>query len=108
MSIFPSCQVVCGFVDLFLLIAVLKRDRKSVSLNLEAYCYIAVIFLVAVGIILNFVVSSKEDFMLILKTDYPGSRLWLGGNKRLEDIFPSLTSLFLPFKEVKFENNCEV
>lgn len=108
LSIFPSCQVVCGFVDLFLLIAVLKRDKESVNLNLETFGFIAAIFLVAVSIILNFIISSKEDFMLILKTDYPGSRLWLGGNKRLEDIFPSLTSLFLPFKEVKFENNCEV
>lgn len=108
LSIFPSCQVVCGFVVLFLLIAVLKRDKEFVSLNIKICGLMGIIFLISIGIILNFVISSKEDFMLILNTDYPGSRLYLGGVKKLEDIFPSFTSLFLPYKDYQFDNNCEI
>ena len=108
LSIFPSCQLVCALVDIFLLIATLIRDREKIYFKMSSIILILLIFLSSMGIILDFIISSKEDFLLFLNTDYPGQRFWTGGNHRLEDIFPSFTNLFLPYKDVKFSNNSEI
>ena len=108
LSIFPSCQVVCALVDIVLFINVLKRDKEKICFDRITLALIIIISATSFGIMLEFIISSKEDFLTLLNTDYPGTRVFTGGNKRLEDVFPSLTSLYLPHKKIQFENNCEV
>ena len=108
LSIFPSCQLICALIDIVLFVAVLKRDREKISINKSSIVIISFIFISSFSVLLEFIINSKEDLLAILKTDYPGTRLFVGGNKRLEAVFPSLTSLFIPYKDVNFDNNCEV
>ena len=109
-SIFPSCQVVCGLVVFFLLIAVLARDRENIFIFKSKWFIFRFLFVFVVvsGIILEFIVTSKLDFDILLGTDYPGSRLCIGGLDRIEDMFTNLTSLFLAYKDSNYLNNCEV
>ncbi len=109
-SIFPSCQVVCGLVVFFLLMAVLVRDREKIYIFKSKWFIFRFlfVFLFVAGVILEFIITSKLDFAILLGTEYPVGRVCTGGLDRIEDIFTNLTSLFLAYKDSNYLNNCEV
>ena len=107
-SIYPACQIMCVFVFGFLTILTLCRDKEIIKFNLFSLFMIGFILLVSAGIILKLFSFSKDAFLLLANTEYPGNRVCVGGVSRFEDLFTSLTSLFLPFMDVNVKNNCEV
>ena len=56
----------------------------------------------------RFVYISLADLRLLLNTVYPGPRLCLGGGYGITSMFTDFSSLFLPYKDITFANNCEV
>lgn len=64
--------------------------------------------LAAALILGRFVLNSREDLALLLNTVYPGRRMCLGGMFDIRNLFTEISSLFLPYKDVNYANNCEV
>ena len=108
LSIFPSFQVPCAYTVLILLAACLWRDREKVRFTRWDGWWIALSAGGALLILGRFLLLSREDLALLLNTVYPGRRVTLGGNWRIADLFPNFSSLFLPYKDVTYANNCEV
>ena len=108
LSIFPSFQVPCAYAVLILLAACLWRDRENVRFTRWDGLWIALSAGGALVILGRFLLSSREELNLLLNTVYPGRRMSLGGNWRIADLFPNFSSLFLPYKDITYANNCEV
>lgn len=108
LSFFPSFQVPCAYIVVTLLVACLVRDRASVHFSRCDIAPLVAMLLVTGGIVGRFVVTSADDFAVLLGTVYPSGRVTLGGAWKVADTFTSITSLFLPFKDVTQLNNSEV
>ena len=108
LSVFPSFQVPCAYAVIILLAACLIRDRAKITFRIREWYRIAIPAAVALGIIVRFVIVSKDDISLLMNTAYPGRRVDLGGTNALKDLFTDITSLFLPYHTVEYSNNCEV
>ena len=110
LSIFPSIQIIMGIVALSLLIACLYRDKDLFKFKVKSIrCLKLVIMLCATGVVLGyFLLTSKESISLLMNTAYPGERVSMGGDGTLSSLFPTLYSMFLPYKDANILNNCEL
>ena len=120
LSIFPSCQIVTGLVAVVLLVVCLIRDRTECGIVegmdkneikkniINAVIKAAVAGTIAIGILLWFVITSREDLRLLTNTVYPGKRVVLGHNATLKDLFTELRSLTLAFRDTNILNNSEI
>lgn len=108
LSIFPSFQVPCAYAVVVLLAFCLRRDRDRIAFRAKEWYRIAMAAAVALGILLYFAMSSKNDLSLLMNTVYPGKRVDTGGTNTIRDLFTDLTSLFLPYRDIPYANNCEV
>ena len=108
LSIFPSFQVPCAYIVLVLLIVCLRRDRARISFTHREWLRIILPAAAVLLILGRFLLNSREDLSLLLNTVYPGRRMSLGGTYSVRDLFTDIASLFLPYKEVSYSNNCEV
>ena len=107
LSVFPSFQVPCGGAALILLAACLLRDRGKLTFTLREWPRVALPAAAALLILGRFVQSSAEDLARLLGTAYPGQRMSLGGGVHPTALFTDITSLFLPYRDINFLNNCE-
>ena len=108
LSIFPSFQVSCAYVVLFLLVFCLYRDRERMTFLRKDRWRLAVSVLAVACILGYFVWVSWNDLDLLLHTSYPGQRVSTGGNWKIRDLFPDLRSLFFPYRDTSYSNNCEL
>lgn len=108
LSIFPSFQVPCAYAVIALLAVCLWRDREKITFRAGQWYRIAIPAAIALGIVIRFLIVSKEDLSLLLNTVYPGQRMDRGGANSVRDLFTDLTSIFLPYKAITYANNCEV
>ncbi len=108
LSIFPSVQVPLVMLFIALLVVLLARNREEIVFNGKSMVLLFLVFAVVFAIIAQFTITSIDDLSLIINTEYPGKRLDVGGERKMEDLFINLTNLFLPGKDVKFSNNCEL
>ena len=108
LSVFPSFQVPCAYTLLILLVVCLRRDREKITFSARDWPRFALPALGAMLILGRFLVLSREDLSLLMNTVYPGRRFDLGGNRGVYDLFSDFSSLFLPYKDITYANNCEV
>ena len=108
LSIFPSFQVPCAYTVLILLTVCLYRDRESITFTRRDWLHLLLPALGALLILGRFLLLSWEDLALLLNTVYPGRKLCLGGDRGLYSLFTDFSSLFLPYKDITYANNCEV
>ena len=108
LSIFPSFQVPCSYVVLILLAVCLWRDREKISFSRRDWLRFALPVAFILLILGRFFLVSRSDLSLLMNTVYPGRRMSLGGGRRIYDLFTDFSSLFLPYKDITFLNNCEV
>ncbi|MCR5576083.1 MAG: hypothetical protein K6F56_03650 [Oscillospiraceae bacterium] len=108
LSIFPSFQVPCAYIVLALLIVCLRRDREHITFTRRDWPRIVLPAAAVLLILGRFLLNSRGDLALLLNTAYPGSRMYLGGGTRIRDLFTDIVTLFLPYKDVSYSNNCEV
>lgn len=108
LSIFPSFQVPCAYAVLILLIVCLWRDRTRISFTRREWLRIILPAAAVLLILGRFLLNSREDLLLLLNTVYPGRRMSLGGTYSVRDLFTDIASLFLPYKDINYTNNCEV
>ena len=107
LSIFPSFQVPCGYAILLLLAVCIRRDRAQISFTRRDWPRMALPAALVLLILGRFLILSRHDLSLLLNTVYPGDRLFSGGNMRAAELFTDFTSIFLPYQDVAFSNNCE-
>ncbi len=107
LSLFPSFQVPCAYTVVILLAACLWRDRTKLTFTRREWFRIALPAVIVLFILGRFVLLSREDLSLMSHTVYPGSRMHLGGERHVADLFTDFTSFFLPYQDVAFSNNCE-
>lgn len=107
LALFPSCQVPLAFISLALIVAFLVRDKKDISFTKKDIFRIIFVLFVSGFVLFNFIVSSIDDLKLLMNTVYPGSRISTGNDKIFKDIFTDLTTVFLPYKDITYLNNCE-
>lgn len=108
LSVFPSFQVPCAYTLLILLVVCLCRDREIITFSARDWPRLALPALGAMLILGRFLLLSREDLSLLMNTVYPGRRVDLGGNRGIYDLFSDFSSLFLPYKDITYANNCEV
>ena len=108
LSFFPSFQVPCAYTVLALLIACLWRDRGLITFTRKQWLRIVLPSVAVLLILTRFLLSSRENLALLLNTVYPGRRVSMGGTNSIRDLFADIASLFLPYKDIPYSNNCEV
>ena len=108
LALYPPLQVPIGLMAIALLIFFLIRDKKEITFQKKEIWKIVLMFLFAFGVILYEFWLSKDAILLLYQTDYPGSRMEVGGYYLLKDLFPDLANLFLPYKSLPYSNACEV
>lgn len=108
LSIFPSFQVPCAYTVIILLIVCLWRDRARISFTRRDWLRVVFPAAVVLLILARFLLNAWGDLALLLNTVYPGPRMCLGGANNIRDLFTDIASLFLPYKDVFYSNNCEV
>ena len=52
--------------------------------------------------------TNKEALLAVMNTAYPGARVVTGGDQPFSALFTDLTTIFLPYKDITYLNNCEV
>ena len=107
LSIFPSFQVPCAVAVLVLLAACLSRDRDRIRFTGRDAAAILIPMAFAGVILGRFLLASRAELELLLRTAYPGRRVALGGDGRLSDLFADVRSLFLAYGDVPETNNSE-
>ena len=107
LSLFPSFQVPCAYIVITLLLVCLRRDRQEIRFTRREWIRLALPVAVTLGILGHFFLRAEEDLALLLHTVYPGERMHLGGGQPMSVLFTDLTSIFLPYEDVAFSNNCE-
>lgn len=108
LSIFPAFQVPCGYTVVILLAVCLWRDKEKITFTKCDWLSFTFPITATAPIVGRFVYISLADFYLLLNTVYPGPRLCLGGGYGISSMFTDFSSLFLPYKDITFANNCEV
>lgn len=107
-ALFPSLQVAVGFAMLLLFIGLMLRDKEEITFKKKDIWRIAVMVVIVLSIVGYTVIMSKDAIMALMNTTYPGSRVSLGGELRIENLFTSLVTFTLPFMDITYLNNPEV
>lgn len=107
LALFPSCQVPLAFISLALIIGFLIRDRNKITFTKKEWPRIAFAIVLILSILAYFTLTSIDDLKLLMNTVYPGSRVSTGNDMVYKDLFTDLTTLFLPYKDITYLNNCE-
>lgn len=108
LSLYPSLQLTSGIVVVTLLVLCLARDYEHITFQKKEWYRIAIVALMAGGMLGHFVLQSYGDLLAEMNTVYPGKRISVGGDQRISDLFTDLRNVFLPYKDVNVLNNCEV
>lgn len=108
LSLFPSLQIPLGLLAILLLVVFLIRDKDKITFK-KMNLFNILIMLVIAGVILGYTLFTSFDAIKALySTSYPGKRVSFGNTGTLESIFTNLTTIFLPYKDINYLNNCEV
>ena len=108
LSVLPTVQIPALYLDIALLIACLHRDRERLFFTGKDLLRLIFSITVIVFVLGSFVLKSIDDFPRAFNTVYPGKRISTGGTWRVDALFPDLTTLFLPYRNSMYLNNCEV
>lgn len=108
LSIFPSFQVPLAYSSAILIAVCLLRDRKVIGFNRNDILRGFSSATLGIAITAFVVYQSRDGLVAIMNTDYPGSRVSTGGYCTWSDLFTDLVSVFLPYNEITYLNNCEV
>lgn len=108
LSLFPSLQIPLGLLAILLLVVFLIRDKNTITFKKKNLINILIMIAIA-GVILGYTLfTSLEAIKALYSTSYPGKRVSFGNTGTLESIFTNLTTIFLPYKDINYLNNCEV
>ena len=108
LSVLPAVQIPAFYLDAALLIACLRRDRKRLTFTRRDLPRLLLSIAVIAAVLGSFAIKSMDDFPRAFNTVYPGKRVSTGGTRGIDALFPDLSSLFLPYRESTYLNNCEV
>ena len=95
-SLFPSIQLPITLFFIALLVAVLVRDKDKIVFNRQTAVILFFVFLISLGVILEFILTSFNELKIVSQTEYPSKRFFMGGDGKIDDLFTNLTVLFLP------------
>ena len=107
LAMYPPLQVPIGLLAIVLLVSFLIRDKEKITFHKKDIWIVVLMALVAILIIGYELYQSLDAIELLYNTDYPGSRVILGGNYVIQDAFTNLVNMFLPYRELTYSNNCE-
>lgn len=108
LALFPSLQVPCGLLMLLLMIACLWRDRKNIVWKKSLFFYIAAVLAGLALILVPLLLQIREPLTTLSETEYPGSRVSIGGYGAPWMLFVNLTSMMQPFADPGYLNNSEI
>ena len=110
LSIFPSIQIIVGIVAVTLLVTCLVRDKDKFRFSFKSMRMIQLCIMLGVTgfVLVDFLVSSKDGLDLVMNTVYPGKRVSIGDEGRIDSLFPTLYTMFLPFKTPNISNQSEL
>ncbi|MBR2678357.1 MAG: hypothetical protein IKE63_02960 [Bacilli bacterium] len=107
-ALFPSFQVSLGIFMVVTLVLLIIRDKISLTKPKSQWIRHSVIIVGTLLLASYFVLSNKEALLAVMNSAYPGKRISTGGEEGFSSIFTSLVTIFLPYKDITFLNNCEV
>ena len=107
-ALFPSFQVGLGIFALVMLILLIVRDKISLFKDKKQNIRHIVLFVLTILLLGYFVITNKEALLAVMNTAYPGARVVTGGDQPFSALFTDLTTIFLPYKDITYLNNCEV
>ena len=108
LSLFPSLQIPLGLLAILLLIVFLIRDKDKITFKKKNLINILIMIVIAAIILGYTLFTSLEAIKALYSTSYPGKRVSFGNTGTLGSIFTNLTTIFLPYKDINYLNNCEV
>lgn len=108
LSVLPAVQIPALYINIALLVVCLRRDRDRLGFTIKDIPRLLLSLALAAAVLGGFVLKSADDFPRALNTVYPGKRISTGGTWTVAALFPDLTSLFLPYRDTTYVNNCEV
>ena len=108
LALFPSLQIPLGLLAILLLVVLLIRDKDKITFKKRNLFNILFMILIAILILGYTLLTSFDAIKALYSTSYPGKRVSFGNNGTLESIFTNLTTVFLPYKDINYLNNCEV
>ncbi len=108
LALFPSLQISIGLTMLAMFVACMVRDKKEITFKKKDIWRIALMVMVALGILGYTLLTSKDAIKALYNTVYPGKRVSLGGTDGIKVLFTDLTTFLLPFRDITYSNNCEV
>lgn len=109
LALFPSLQVPCGLLMLGLMLACLYRDRKLLFWHRSNWWAILAV-IVGLGLVLGPTLwRMKEAIQILMETEYPGSRVSVGGYGEPWMLFVNIAGIFQPFvPDPGYLNNSEI
>ena len=107
-ALFPSFQVGLGIFAFIMFVLLIIRDKIPLFKDKKQNIRHIVLFLLTISLVGYFIITNKEALLATMNTAYPGNRISTGGIDNFSSIFTDLTTIFLPYKEITYSNNCEV
>lgn len=108
LALFPSCQIPLGLIALVLMIVFIVRDKEQFKFDKIDILRVAFVVVVAGLVLGSFLLTAGEEVKMLSQTVYPGSRISVGGDMKLADLFTDLTNIRLPYKDSNVADNCAV
>lgn len=106
--IYPAIQVPMAYMCLLFMILIITDYRKKIKISHEDVLLIIAIFVSIISVLAYCIFSSIDAIKILLNTSYPGRRFSTGGELPPYFLQIFLTNMFLPYKDINFQNNCEV
>lgn len=109
LALFPSLQVPCGLLMLCLMLACLYRDQQELSWPKSNWLCVGAVILGLALVLGPTLWRMKDDLMILMNTEYPGSRVSVGGYGELWMLFINIAGIFQPFvPDPGYLNNSEI
>lgn len=102
---YPAWQVPFAYIYLAIFIWVIWKNRKIYKIQWKDVLMVVLVILIAVGVLLHYLIMSKESLQAVTSTAYPGERFETGGGAAYV-VFSYVYSFLFPYKSMV--NPCEL
>lgn len=102
---YPAWQVPFAYIYLAVFIWIVWKNRKIYKINWKDILIVLLVILVAAGVLIHYLVMSKDTLKAVSSTAYPGERFEMGGGAAYV-VFSYVYSFLFPYKHMV--NPCEL
>ena len=107
-SLYPPGLIPMSYLILCIIIGLYLEKKSSLELSKTRFLILVLVCTIFFIISVISIYNMRDEIKLILNTVYPGKRRSIGGDVSFEVLYNYLISIFLPYKNVTYQNQTEL